>query len=64
MFTNKRLLDMIVPMTDPLVLRSETGSPADAAPKRCVLVPHSAGTYDVSPTFAAIDYDQLMYEMR
>ena len=58
----KQVLDMIVPMTDPLVIRSETGSPADAAPKRCVLVPHSAGTYDVSPTFAAIDYDRLMFD--
>ena len=56
----KQILDMIVPMTDPLVIRSETGSPADAAPKRCVLVPHSAGTYDVSPTFAAIDYDEVL----
>ena len=52
-------------MTDPLVLRSETGSPTDAAPKRCVLVPHSAGTYDVSPTFAAIVYDDVLRdEMR
>ena len=51
---------MIVPMTDPLVLRSEIGSPADAAPKQCVLVPHSPGTYDVSPTFAAIDYDEVL----
>ena len=58
--TYERLLGMIVPMTDPLVLRSEIGSPADAAPKRCVLVPHSPGTYDVSPTFAAIDYDEAL----
>ena len=50
----------VVPMTDPLVIRSETGTLADPAPKRCVFVPHTAGTYDVSPTFAAIDYDEVL----